>query len=714
MHGFNSSHTFSTSERLPSTYTIDWKFDSGGGVCSTVTPLVYPGRYYIGQASGAVTCIDEDDGSLIWRSSVSNSQIVSNPVVLGPYVLVNSYEGSLHYLRADNGSKVFSVDLGSVTTSSPVVTKLFVMALTDDGVLSKYTKAGCFLHSVKDLGVEAKPFTNPVIGQQSIAIATIDNRIICHDISHGSQLSRKWDRSLSINSGSRALCATQDGLMVVDTDGILHHISWDNGQDIWTLPIGEESLSGIVKDAGTVYLSTISGDILAVSIDDGYAIWRHALNEDVSHSQLAISAGKLYVATKLPAKHIHCLALSEGKHIWEKWLDAPASCGISAGKNLFIIPTYGKGFCMSLSNGDSIERWSCDLGGLSRSTPIASNGRLYVTMSDGTIRALTMDSGKQLWSKNFNASINNSPSIKNSMIIVTPNNKPVYCLDAHNNGNVIWTNDLHTYINSASTIFGNTVFVGTWDGYIYSYDLINGRVKRKYQTFGCIKTSPTVTQDGIFVGASDGLFYKFHRINGNREWAYPAGTIKRASSSAIGLGYIASGSMLTSVRNVGYFKIVWEVDFDSEIIANTAVTDNSIFVLTNNGVLSSRDLKNGSLDNWSKQLILDGSNQSIIHCYDRLCVLTGSSVYILSADSGETIWSHDFGIDFSSCIYAEDRLILTTSTGSIFSMSDATLKRDSGTVMKLPAVRATLSLPNEDDLTNETTYNLLPDRLPVW
>lgn len=715
MHGFNASHTFSTTEQLPSTYAIDWKYDTGGGVCSTVTPLVYPGRYYVSQASGAVTCVDDQDGSLIWRSSVSNSQIVSNPVILGPYVLVNSYDGILHYLHAKNGSQVFSIDLGHVTTSSPVITKLFVFTLTDNGILSKYTKAGWFLHSVKDLGVDAKPFTNPVTGQESIAIATIDNRIICHDISHGSQLTRKWDKSITINSGSNALCATEMGLLAVDTDGVLHHISWDDGKDIWSLPLGEESLSGIIMDSGTAYLSTIGGDVFAVSIDDGYAIWKHSLNEDVSHSQLTLSAGKLYVATKLPAKHIHCLALSEGTHIWDKWLDAPVSCGVSAGKlNLFIIPSYGEGFCLSLSNGKTVDGWSCDMGGLSRNSPIASGGKIYVTMSDGTVRAVSMYSGEQLWVKNFNAQINNSPSTKDNKIIVTPNNKPVYCLDAENKGSIIWSNNLHAYINSASTIFGNTVFVGTWDGYIYAYDLMNGKIKRKYQTFGCIKTSPTVTQDGIFVSTNDGLFYKFHRINGNREWAYPAGIVKRTSSSANSLGYVASGSTLTSLKNVGYFKIIWEVDFDSEIVANTAISEEGIFVLTADGMLTCRDLKDGTIKHWDKQLTLDGRNKSIIHCYDRLCVLTGSSVHIILADSGKTIWSHNFGIDFSSCIYAESRLILTTSTGSMFSMSDTSLKRGSGTSINPPTVRATLSPPSKDELTNETLIHFAPNRLPVW
>jgi eukaryotic-like serine/threonine-protein kinase len=713
MYGFSASHTFATDEQISTPLFTNWVYESGGGVVATSTPAADYGRFYVPQASGALSCFDETTGERIWRTKLSLAPLVSKPLSVGSLIYTTSYDGTLYSVYAKNGSIFKARDLGFTTTTSPVASNGFVYTVTDNGILSKWVKNGLYIINQNNTGIQTKAHTDPIIGNGKIIVATSDNRIICYNTTHGKKLQKLWTKKIKISSGSNALCSTKKGILTVSQDGILHHISWANGQDIWTLPLGEEVLSGILTDSGNAYLATISGNIHSISIEGGHSDWMHPLKEEVISSNLSISGGKLYIGTKTPARHLHCLTLSKGL-VWNKWFDMPFGCNISTGSDgILIIPSSGPGECLSLSSKK--RKWRCDLGGLSQSPAVVGNNQVYFTLTDGSVRSIAINNGEELWRKNFGSQINSSPAISGDKIIVAPSNKPVYCLDS-DDGSEIWPSDnLFEYISSSPTIYGNTVFIGAWDGLIYAYDLRTGNVKRKYKTFGYLTSSPTITRDGVFIGSHDRFFYKFHRINGNNQGIYPTGTVKKTTSATNGNGLVISEDTVTSLRtNRSFVSLNWKAKLDSMIVSELALSDSDFFVLTTNGNLSSRSLKDGSKINWSKKLNLDGSYKSIILCKDKLCVLTGKSIHILSSFDGSELWSHSFGINISSVVLSSGKLIVTTQTGSIYCLSSKPNQNTSKPI-KLPSVRATMSPLNKTELINEAIkQNTTPNQIMVW
>jgi len=92
-------------------------------------------------------------------------------------------------------------------------------------------------------------------------------------------------------------------------------------------------------------------------------------------------------------------------------------------------------------------------------------------------------------------------------------------------------------------------------------------------------------------------------------------------------------------------------------------------------------------------------------------VLSGKSITIIALEDEDKRYTHEFGFDIVGGVLAENRLVLTTHTGSLILLSP---RRDTR-FNSLPTVRYTLTPSNEDELLDEARIkNTTPDKLSVW
>jgi outer membrane protein assembly factor BamB len=153
------------------------------------------------------------------------------------------------------------------------------------------------------------------------------------------------------------------------------------------------------------------------------------------------------------------------------------------------------------------QRWRFEASYEVISSPaIASNGTIYACDRDGYVYALNSSNGTQLWSVNTGASdIIATPAIGRRDEIYINTADGLYAISAQ--GQIMW--DLPD-INGASSVAidaSNNLYVGTSDGYLFSFDTA-GNTRWSYNVGGEIISSPAITSDGkICFGADDGYFY---------------------------------------------------------------------------------------------------------------------------------------------------------------------------------------------------------------
>lgn len=118
------------------------RFSFATGAASMSSPSVYDGVVYVGSHDGYLYAIDadpdadfaEDQERQLWRTWLGD-KVLSSPTIVpeSGVLLIGSNDGSLAALDLDDGSRIWSQDLGSKLSSVPVVTGRTVLATDASG-----------------------------------------------------------------------------------------------------------------------------------------------------------------------------------------------------------------------------------------------------------------------------------------------------------------------------------------------------------------------------------------------------------------------------------------------------------------------------------------------------------------------------------------------------------------------------------------------------
>jgi outer membrane protein assembly factor BamB len=110
---------------------INWVVDTS----SLRTPTEGLGNIYVSTADGKILAVDEQSGKIVWTLDSLSYRGLSNPVVLGRYLVVGDEKGYLHIIEQTEGKVVGRVKTsGAVSTLRVVGDRLLVQ--TASGALS--------------------------------------------------------------------------------------------------------------------------------------------------------------------------------------------------------------------------------------------------------------------------------------------------------------------------------------------------------------------------------------------------------------------------------------------------------------------------------------------------------------------------------------------------------------------------------------------------
>ncbi len=202
------------------------------------------GKLYIGTENGEVMALDLDDGKIIWRIKVQG-EVMAEPVGGEGLLIVNTSAGHLIALHPDTGEKrwQFDQEVAPLTLrgiSTPIVESGGVIFGRSDGKL-------CVV--IAETGLEA--------WQQSVATAV-----------GASELERLVDVDTKpVLSGSTVYALAYNGNLIA-SDVQSGRIKWKKEYS---------SYRNLAYDAGTLYLTDVSGNVYAVNAFDGKEQWQQTV-----------------------------------------------------------------------------------------------------------------------------------------------------------------------------------------------------------------------------------------------------------------------------------------------------------------------------------------------------------------------------------------------------------------------------------------------------
>ncbi len=258
---------------------------------------------------------------------------------------------------------------------------------------------------------------------------------------------------------------------------------------LWTFPTGQEDpeidleaiyTTPLVID-DTVYLAGYSGDVYALSLDDGSVLWSFdadgAIIAGLAASESAVYAatdkGILYAldpqngqpkvtpfdaaggiwGTPLLVEDVIYVASVNGKlyALDAETLDPIWDAPFEAGRGLISDPVLAEGIVLvggigrtlhavDAETGEEREGWPFKADNWFWGKPLVLNGTVYAPNLDGNLYALSLESGEPAWNAPFEAQepLRSSPIIASDTLLIADREGNVYGLDP-DSGTLSWS-----------------------------------------------------------------------------------------------------------------------------------------------------------------------------------------------------------------------------------------------------------------------------------
>ncbi len=244
-----------------------------------------------------------------------------------------------------------------------------------------------------------------------------------------------------------------------------------------------------------------------------------------------------------------------GHVIWQHKIGnlAAASPALDVRHGLLFVPILsthgrkpGQGELAALSMKTGRIVWSRYIPAGTESSPIVWQNKVIFGDQSGNVYALGVQLGKLRWRYHATGAVKGGPSISNGAIYFGDYAGRAYALRA-SNGHQIWTANTNgaefgfgsgNFYSTAAVAFGR-VYMGNTDGRVYSFSARTGQLAWATTTGAYVYSSPAVADTPglgptVYVGSYDGHLYAFNARSGAIRWSHNAGGKISGSPQIIG------------------------------------------------------------------------------------------------------------------------------------------------------------------------------------
>jgi outer membrane protein assembly factor BamB len=319
-------------------------------------------------------------------------------------------------------------------------------------------------------------------------------------------------------------------------DGYVYCLDAYTGALIWSYnTYGPVQSSPTVLD-GVVYIGGFhSHAVFALNASTGALIWNSPVASAGPHmiSATAVANGLVYVDVYMYSSYfggeLYALNASTGALVWDyqpaAWL--PTSPVVSDGE-VYVGDSAGCVTALDATSGDQL--WSDDVCNYGVSNLCVLNGTVYVGTQTETVQALAASTGGTIWTGNVVGGVDSScPAVSDGIVYVSTSyggnsisgvHPGGLCALNAATGASIWNVTVGSIMQSSPAVADGVVFVGSddtsipfsplIDGHsVYAFNGTTGAIIWSYATGGSVFSSPAIANGVVYVGSDDDKVYAF-------------------------------------------------------------------------------------------------------------------------------------------------------------------------------------------------------------
>lgn len=281
--------------------------------------------------------------------------------------------------------------------------------------------------------------------------------------------------------GSSGGVTVRDGTVFLTVGGAAYALDAGSGAVGWSAPLGARARRSAVVAGDTLYAPVRTGELVAVSTDDGTERWRFDTgNENVGAP--AFARGTVFVATGGPHVDgtLHALDGSDGSVRWQFSTDAGGGMGTAVHGGTVFVGFRNDLFALRASDGT--KRWVATEGGGSYggTSPAVAYGSVFGATDGTRVRALDRGTGRLRWDSPIVASgrkdADGAPVVADRTVYVTAHpafgdqGPDVLAAFDVRTGRRRWRADLDGRVRHTPAVAGGRAFVGTSGGTLYAFE----------------------------------------------------------------------------------------------------------------------------------------------------------------------------------------------------------------------------------------------------
>jgi outer membrane protein assembly factor BamB len=232
--------------------------------------------------------------------------------------------------------------------------------------------------------------------------------------------------------------------------------------------------------------------------------------------------------------------------------------------------------------------WSYQDFALLEFPPVMYQGSLYFIDFDGSAKRVNKANGHLIWQRKLG-----------TLSAVTPAYDPIHKLVffpllsvkpgarlpgdgrfvalSMKNGDVVWSHPLPPGSESSPLVVGNSVYVGSQDGTVYSFRTSDGHVNWTFHASGAVKGGPAYAAGNVYFGDYASRVYAVSASTGREQWATTtdngAGTFYASPAIAFGKVFIGNTDDHVYALSQSTGRLIWDTPTSAYVYSSPAVAN---------------------------------------------------------------------------------------------------------------------------------------------
>ncbi len=215
---------------------------------------------------------------------------------------------------------------------------------------------------------------------------------------------------------------------------------------------------------------------------------------------------------------IQTISTETGKTLWTTEIGngRAAAVGMAANSKYVAVIVSGRLYIMNRDGGHHL--WSRQIGGAASAAPALSGSHAYVALVDGRVEGYQLDDPSAIvWQYQSDGRIFQSPTVLGDIVSWTSDRRLLYVGQA-DRPRILFRVQTNEEVMAVPAEQDSHLFVGTLDGYLYSFHKSSGSEQWRYATGFAITSKLTAVGEKVYAATEGPTLHAVHALTGQPVW----------------------------------------------------------------------------------------------------------------------------------------------------------------------------------------------------